>query len=270
MHNSTAPDVAVRNDDAEMFELAPVSLWLEDYSALKAAVRRVAARRRDRPARRICAPIRARVQECSELHPRAQGQPQDADAVRRRATCRIWSPISAACSATTCSRPMSRSWCSSGRARPASSATRSTIRSAGARLDIQLKGTVLPGHEDELGPRADRDRGRDRARERAPRPGASENYARGLFEHSPVSLWVEDFSAIKRLLDEMRERGIDDFRVFTDVHPEFVTRCMSEIRVHRRQPATRSNCSARPTRRPCSAALATCSATTCSSISASS
>ena len=39
-------------------------------------------------------------------------------------------------------------------------------------------------------------------------PGAalalSEQYARGLFEHSPVSLWVEDFSGIKRLMDEMR------------------------------------------------------------------
>jgi diguanylate cyclase (GGDEF)-like protein len=59
----------------------------------------------------------------------------------------------------------------------------------------------------------------------------SETCARGLFEHSPVSLWVEDFSSIKRLLEEMRERGIVDFRVFTNVHPEFVTRCMSEIRV---------------------------------------
>ncbi len=29
----------------------------------------------------------------------------------------------------------------------------------------------------------------------------------------------------------MRDRGISDFRVFTDVHPEFVERCMSEIRV---------------------------------------
>jgi diguanylate cyclase (GGDEF)-like protein len=42
---------------------------------------------------------------------------------------------------------------------------------------------------------------------------------------------VEDFSSIKRLLDEIRDRGIEDFRVFTDVHPEFVQRCMSEIRV---------------------------------------
>ena len=59
----------------------------------------------------------------------------------------------------------------------------------------------------------------------------SENYAFGLFAHSPVSLWVEDFSAVKRLIDDVRARGIDDFRVFTDVHEEFVARCMSEIHV---------------------------------------
>jgi diguanylate cyclase (GGDEF)-like protein len=42
---------------------------------------------------------------------------------------------------------------------------------------------------------------------------------------------VEDFSAVKRLIDEVRLQGITDFRVFTDVHPEFVERCMAEIRV---------------------------------------
>ena len=60
---------------------------------------------------------------------------------------------------------------------------------------------------------------------------AAESHARGLFQHSPVSLWVEDFSSVKRLIDEVRACGIDDFRTFTDVHPEFVGRCMSEIRV---------------------------------------
>jgi diguanylate cyclase (GGDEF)-like protein len=60
---------------------------------------------------------------------------------------------------------------------------------------------------------------------------ASEHYARDLFNYSPVSLWVEDFSGIKRLMDEVRDQGIQDFRVFLSVHPEFVTRCMDEIRV---------------------------------------
>ena len=53
----------------------------------------------------------------------------------------------------------------------------------------------------------------------------------GCSSDSPVSLWVEDFSAVKRLLDDLRARGIEDFRIFTQVHPEFVTRCMQEIRV---------------------------------------
>lgn len=60
---------------------------------------------------------------------------------------------------------------------------------------------------------------------------ASELYARGLFEHSPVSLWVENFSSVKALLDDIRERGIVDFRTFINVHPEFVERCMQEIHV---------------------------------------
>ena len=52
------------------------------------------------------------------------------------------------------------------------------------------------------------------------------NYALDLFDYSPVSLWVEDFSGVKHLLDEVRAQGIRDFRVFISVHPEFVGRCM--------------------------------------------
>ncbi len=101
----------------------------------------------------------------------------------------------------------------------------------GRRIDIQLKGRILPGHEDSW----------DRvllsiedvtARENARREqDRHKQYAEGLFEHSPVSLWVEDFSRIKQLMDDVRQRGILDFRVFTDVHPEFVRQCLSEIRV---------------------------------------
>ncbi|UHL66247.1 sensor domain-containing diguanylate cyclase [Paralcaligenes sp. KSB-10] len=101
----------------------------------------------------------------------------------------------------------------------------------GRRLDILLKGVILPGHETRW----------DRVlvavdditelEEAGRRVAASELYARSVFEYAPVSLWVEDFQAIKRLLDEVRMRGISDFRTFTDVHPEFVERCMAEIRV---------------------------------------
>lgn len=63
------------------------------------------------------------------------------------------------------------------------------------------------------------------------REEANQRYARGLFEHSPVSLWVEDFSAIHFMFEGLRAQGIEDFRVFTEVHPEFVTRCMRDIRI---------------------------------------
>ena len=101
----------------------------------------------------------------------------------------------------------------------------------GRRLDIQLRGAVLPGHEETL------DRvlltvedvtPREEARRREL---ASRQHAEGIFEHSPVSLWVEDFSKIRQLLEDLRTRGIQDMRVFTDVHPEFVRQCMTEIRV---------------------------------------
>jgi diguanylate cyclase (GGDEF)-like protein len=102
---------------------------------------------------------------------------------------------------------------------------------SGQRLDIQLRGAVIPGHEDTL----------DRIlittedvteREEARRlEQSNRRYAEGMFEHSPVSLWVEDFSHIKRLIDDIKHRGILDFRIFMDVHPEFVRQCMSEIRV---------------------------------------
>ncbi len=60
---------------------------------------------------------------------------------------------------------------------------------------------------------------------------SNEAYARGLFDLSPVSLWVEDFSEVKALLDDARAQGIVNFRTFVDVHPEFVVSCMERIRV---------------------------------------
>ena len=100
------------------------------------------------------------------------------------------------------------------------------------------------------------------------RAGARASSARalcvGLFEHSPVSLWVEDFSQVKRLIDELRERGITDFRFFTDVHPEFVERCMAEIRVVDVNKQT-LRCSARG-RDAAASACPTSSATRCGAL----
>ncbi|MCA1327110.1 sensor domain-containing diguanylate cyclase [Herbaspirillum sp. alder98] len=101
----------------------------------------------------------------------------------------------------------------------------------GRRIDIQLSGRIMPGSEqswDYILLAIENVTERETARKKLSR---SENYARGLFEYSPISLWVEDFSHVKRLFDDLHRIGITDFRTFIDVHPEFVERCMQEIRV---------------------------------------
>ncbi|MFT4172539.1 MAG: sensor domain-containing diguanylate cyclase [Rhodocyclaceae bacterium] len=101
----------------------------------------------------------------------------------------------------------------------------------GRRIDVLLRARILPGHQHDwsrvvIALEDITDRVQTQAR-----LAHSERFANGLFEHSPVSLWLEDFSTIRQLIDEVRAAGIEDFRTFLDVHPEFVERCMQEIRV---------------------------------------
>lgn len=227
---SHSPDkLDARHDDAEMFDLAPVSLWLEDYSALKALFENWrAAGVSDLRAYLRTDP--ARVKACSECIRVIKVNRKTLSLFGADDLAHLVSNLSSIFRddmLTTHIEELVQLW--QGRTHFASNTVNYTL--AGERLDIQLRGAIVPGHETSW----------DRVlvsiedvteREEARRDLIdSENYARGLFAHSPVSLWVEDFSAVKRLIDEVRMQGIEDFRVFTDVHEEFVARCMSEIRV---------------------------------------
>ncbi len=68
------------------------------------------------------------------------------------------------------------------------------------------------------------------ARNAQQRASDNERYAHGLFNYSPISLWVNDFSEIKSMLQTLMDQGIDDFRTFVDVHPDFIEQCMGAIR----------------------------------------
>src|SRR5208283_1495148 len=52
-----------------------------------------------------------------------------------------------------------------------------------------------------------------------------------IFEHSEVSLWEEDISALRAALDELRARGVRDMRTYLDEHPEFLTQAARMITV---------------------------------------
>lgn len=218
-----------RNDDVEMFNLAPVSLWLEDFSGVRelfeewraAGVVDIACHLREDLARvKACSArirvlkVNARTLSLFEARDLQDLVDNLGEVFRDEMLERHVQELTALWNGQT-----------------EFSGTTVNYSLTGRRIDIQMTGRMLPGHEEKwdrvllaIEDVTERESARRKQQD-------SEKYARGLFEHSPVSLWVEDFSSIKRLIDEIRDRGIEDLRVFTDVHPEFVQRCMSEIRV---------------------------------------
>ncbi len=59
----------------------------------------------------------------------------------------------------------------------------------------------------------------------------SETRYRTLFEESPVSLWEEDYSGVKKHIERLWAEGITDFRTYFRTHPEVVTECAAEIKI---------------------------------------
>jgi diguanylate cyclase (GGDEF)-like protein len=224
-----APKDVSPDDDSEMFELAPVSLWLEDFSGVRAlfdawqadGVSDLRAHFADDPSRVADCAQRIRVIKVNQKT-LTQFEAANFDALTGNLASVFRDDM-----LTTHREELCQLW--EGKTQFTSHTVNYTL--GGRRLDVLLKGAVLPGHE------ASWDRVLVSVEDITELEGArhrvtlAEHYARGLFEHSPVSLWVEDFSAVKRLLDGARAAGINDFRVFADVHPEFVERCMQEIHV---------------------------------------
>ncbi len=60
---------------------------------------------------------------------------------------------------------------------------------------------------------------------------ASEARYRNIFETAAVSIWEEDFSAIKAAIEELREQGVSDFQRYLDEHPQFIQLAAQNIRV---------------------------------------
>jgi len=222
---------AAENDEVlpDLFDATPTSLWLEDYSQLRALFDRWRGQGVT-DLRSFLAQDKTRVAECSAC-------------IRLLRVNQRTLSLYAADSFEQLSErldevlrddmfeahldELEQLW----KGKNAFQSTTVNYALDGRRLDILLKGVILPGYEstwERVLVAVDDITALEDARRRAK---ASEKYARGIFEQAPVSLWVEDFSIIKTLLDEIREQGILDFRTFTDVHPEFIDRCMAEIRV---------------------------------------
>ncbi|SSC65697.1 sensor domain-containing diguanylate cyclase [Ciceribacter selenitireducens] len=215
--------------DANIFELAPIAMWIEDFSAVKAQFDAWRAEGVT-DLRAFLKQDRTRVAECSSKIRILQVNRKTLDLFEAQDLEELAGNLGKVfCDDMweTHINELTDLW--EGRMEFAGTAVNYTLK--GRRLDIQLRGSVLPGHERTLGQLLVTTE--DVTEREDARRAELENrrYAEGVFEHSPVSLWIEDFSGIRTLIEDVRSRGIVDFRVFTDVHPEFVRQCMSEIRV---------------------------------------
>ncbi|HKI53120.1 MAG TPA: PAS domain S-box protein, partial [Anaerolineales bacterium] len=59
----------------------------------------------------------------------------------------------------------------------------------------------------------------------------SEDHYRGLFENSPIAIWEEDFSEVKRHIDILKQQGVTDFRSYFASHPDEMVECKKMVRV---------------------------------------
>ena len=57
----------------------------------------------------------------------------------------------------------------------------------------------------------------------------SDKRFRSLFDNSPVALWEEDFSAVKRRLDGLAADGVVDIAAYLEAHPEVVEAAAAEV-----------------------------------------
>ncbi|MFY3385621.1 sensor domain-containing diguanylate cyclase [Paracidovorax sp. MALMAid1276] len=212
-----------------MFELAPVSLWLEDFSQLKQLF--------DNWRAQGVSDIRAhlaedpeRLRQCSASLRVLQVNRRTLDLFAADSLEHLEANLDKVFRDDrhdTAAHELAQLW--DGQLEFANQTVNYALD--GRRLDVLVRARILPGHEADWSRVLVSLEDNTQQLEAVRRLGRSEQYARDLFEHSPVSLWVEDFSAVKRLLDGVRAQGIGDFKTFLKVHPDFVGRCMQEIRV---------------------------------------
>jgi PAS domain S-box-containing protein len=59
----------------------------------------------------------------------------------------------------------------------------------------------------------------------------SEQRYRMVFENSPVSIWEEDFSAVKDLFDGLKKQSVTDIDAWIDRHPEAVRNFIASVKM---------------------------------------
>jgi diguanylate cyclase (GGDEF)-like protein len=218
-----------RDDDTDMFDLAPISLWAEDHSALK--------RLFDEWRQEGVTDLRASLQADPERVERGARSIRVLKINRR--TLSLYGvadlpelidnldKIIRDDSLPAFIEEMVQFW--NGQTSFSFKSVNYSL--SNRRIDVRLNGHILPGYESDWSRVLISVEDITAEEEAHRRLVCAEQEARSLFEESPASLWIGDFSVIKKLLDEVRDRGITDLRAFMETHPEFIERCIAEVKV---------------------------------------
>lgn len=59
----------------------------------------------------------------------------------------------------------------------------------------------------------------------------SEEQYRGIFETTGVSIWEDDFTEVRRLIDQLKEQGVTDLRSYLNEHPSNVVRALGLVKI---------------------------------------
>jgi diguanylate cyclase (GGDEF)-like protein len=215
--------------DSDIFDRAPVSLWLRDYSGIlplfatwrAAGVRSLADHFAADSGRILDCLARVRVLRVNRY---------TVDLLEARSEADLIGPLLPLLSLESLDNiaiGFLRFWGGYN------CYTRQTVKRSlsGRHLDVIVTGTALPGSEQSL------DRVvvavQDISGQEAVcrRLAAAERYARSLFDHSPTSLWVEDFSIIRDRFDRLRAEGVRDLSAFLDSHQGLLQDCIRDIRI---------------------------------------
>ena len=103
------------------------------------------------------------------------------------------------------------------------------IHRDGTRIPIEVSTSRVTGTGGELALGIVRDI-TERAQARKALEESEKRY-RALFEDVPISLWEEDFSAVKTTIDNLRARGVTDLETYFADNPEAVVHCATLAKI---------------------------------------
>lgn len=214
--------------EAELFELAPVSLWLQDLSALKA---RLEAWRGEgmtdlrawlrEPAHLLAVQTLIRIERVNRHTLRLYGARDEAELFAHIPTI-FDDPRAEALVEVLC-----QLWAGATQARLV---TRN--RTVGGRvLDVSYAGRLLPGHEGDWARFLISVEDITQREEMRRREDALARFAASLFERSPVPTLVRDESRLAARLADLRAAGVADLAAHMDAHPDWAEAARASLAV---------------------------------------